>query len=218
MQWIISRRKKTEWIALPIESDPELFEYIHSNWNLWISLRLFVINENVVQTFIYCWHVSANATPHSRGAPFIQRFRIYSMLLDALQCSFIKFYRSFFVESNKAILPINCIIPISGSQCATECVAAGLHDPSTAANTHTNGKNGMNENVKILSFSASVRPAGCVDVFCGWKRIFGASTKFYEAISETNSFQYSSIWILFVSARCSCHGWRSWTLAYAGAI
>lgn len=57
--------------------------------------------------------------PSQSGRASIQRFHIDTMLLDALQCSFIKFHRSFFVESNKAILPINCIIPLLGGQCMT---------------------------------------------------------------------------------------------------
>lgn len=95
-----------------------------------------------------------------------------TLFSDALQCSFNKFYRSFLVESNKAILPINCNIPISAQSVsvASECTdrvcrvhAVRVHTQRTErTNEQTNEKN---TTVKILSFSASMRTAGRVDVF-----------------------------------------------------
>lgn len=68
------------------------------------------------------------------------------MFSDALQCSFNKFYRSVLVESNKAILPINCNIPISASQCQWLRYARTASVAFTqCAYTHTESSERTNE-------------------------------------------------------------------------
>lgn len=90
--------------ALPIESDSELAAFIHLEFEF---MNKFCYGRKCGSLLVCKYKCDPSLSRRVDMRACIQCW----MFLDALQCSSIKFHRSFFVESNKAILPINCMIP-----------------------------------------------------------------------------------------------------------